>query len=135
MAQKWEDAKTLIPGEGASSLDYVNFHWYGNDPGALRESIEYLKRATGKRAVTTEIGQWDSGAQANADQVTSELGVLTDEQLPYALWFDNDGDPRSACTTTTGRCATAALPSPPSPPPTPSTDPGNQSVLAGLSDG
>lgn len=93
LAQKWDDAKRLVPGEAASGLDYVDFHWYGDDPGALRESIDYLKRVTGKPIVTTEIGQWDSGAEVNARQVTSELGVLTDEQLPYALWFDNDGDP------------------------------------------
>jgi hypothetical protein len=86
----WDRAKQLIPMFRQSRMDYVNFHWYEDNSQALREAVEYLRRATGQPIVTTEIGQHNT----NPDVVTGHLTTLVDQlHLPLALWFDADGIP------------------------------------------
>ncbi len=71
-------------------LDFVNFHWYGDDGPALKESVAYLRRATAEPVITTEIGQYP----IDAGQVTTDLKVAVDDlRMPYVIWFDYDGIP------------------------------------------
>jgi hypothetical protein len=87
----WDRAEQLIPAYRQSAMDYVNFHWYENDSEALREAIDYLRRATGKPVVTTEIGQHDTPDPA---VVTGHLATLVEQlRVPLVLWFDADGIP------------------------------------------
>ncbi len=86
----WDKAAALVPLLASSDVDYVNFHWYTDDDHALREAIEYLRRATGKPVVTTEIGQHNTSAAV----VVGHLGeVVEATHLPLVIWFDWDGDP------------------------------------------
>ena len=86
----WDKAKQLVPLLAGSAADFVDFHWYIDDDQALREAVEYLQRATGKPAVTTEIGQYDTTGSV----VTGHLGKVVEAlHLPLVLWFDWDGDP------------------------------------------
>lgn len=86
----WDKATALVPLLAASNVDYVNFHWYTDDDQALREAVEYLRRATHKPVVTTEIGQHN----ATKSVVTGHLGKLIEAlHLPLVIWFDFDGDP------------------------------------------
>lgn len=80
-------AKLLVAGYRASKMDYVNFHWYHRDTTALAQSVEYLERATGKVAVTNEIGQYERSPAS----VTSVLQTLVGLHLPYVIWYAADG--------------------------------------------
>ena len=77
----YDRAKTLMAGYRASKMDYVNFHWYHRDTEALAQSVAYLQRATGKPAVTNEIGQYDTSPET----VTAILGELVDLKVEYAV--------------------------------------------------
>jgi hypothetical protein len=79
--------RKLLEGYKAAGADYVNFHWYIPDPQALAETVAFLERVTGLRAMTNEIGQ-----QKNEDpgQVTSLMQAIVDIGLPYAVWFSID---------------------------------------------
>jgi hypothetical protein len=86
----WDRAKQLIPIYRASAMDWVNFHWYGDDDAALATCVRYLERATGKLAVTTEIGQYD----VDPAVVTGHLHTLIDVfHLPLVVWYDADSIP------------------------------------------
>jgi hypothetical protein len=52
--------------------------------------VDYLRRATGKPVVTTEIGQHNTGPGV----VEAHLRTLViEKRLPLVLWFDADGVP------------------------------------------
>jgi hypothetical protein len=86
----WDKAKQLVPAFRRSRMDYVNFHWYIDDDGALREVVAYLRRATRKPVVTTEVGQHNTIPSV----VTGHLTTLIDRlRLPLVVWFDFDGSP------------------------------------------
>jgi hypothetical protein len=98
----WRDGEHLFSAYGSDpgdvDIDVVNFHWYvtdevddrAGDADALRRTIDFVERTTGKRAVTNEIGQWGRSAEA----VTRTLRVVVDQRhLPWVVWFDHDGDP------------------------------------------
>jgi hypothetical protein len=90
LQDSWDRAEELIAAFRQSAMDYVNFHWYTDDPEALRETAEYLARVTFKPVVTTEIGQHNTIPSV----VTGHLGAAgADLHLPLVLWFDWDGDP------------------------------------------
>jgi len=70
-------------------IDYVNFHWYGksNDVSALKTTIEYLKRVTGKPVITNEIGQYDDSPET----VKAIIRLCRQEQMPYVIWYSGLG--------------------------------------------
>ena len=76
-----------IAGFRRSRMDYVNFHWYQAGAKPLGQAIRFLEKATGKRAVTNEIGQFD----LLPSTVTSILGEVRARHLPYAVWYGADG--------------------------------------------
>lgn len=82
-------AEELIRGFRASKMDYVNFHWYQSGRTPLGQAVAYLQRATGKRAVTNEIGQFDR----RGTTVTGLLGEAVKLRLPFTVWFGGDGNP------------------------------------------
>lgn len=86
----WDKAKELIPAFRRSQMDYVNFHWYIDDDSALREVVAYLRRATGKTVVTTEIGQHNTLPGVVTGHLTTTIEQL---RLPLVVWFDRDGEP------------------------------------------
>jgi hypothetical protein len=86
----WDRTEELIPAFRKSAMDYVDFHWYTDDDQVLAEVVDYLRRATGKPVVTTEIGQHNT----SSDVVTGHLTTLVEElRLPFVIWFDADGIP------------------------------------------
>jgi hypothetical protein len=88
--EAWDRARQVIPMLAASDVDAVDFHWYTDDDTVLRDAVEYLRRATGKPVVTTEIGQYS----ADPAVVTGHLRTLVDElHVPLVVWFDTDGQP------------------------------------------
>jgi hypothetical protein len=71
------------PGAGA---DFVNFHWYVADRGALEEAVAYLEETTGLPAITNEVGQ----RNLDPGTTSSVLAGLRDLGLRYAVWFSID---------------------------------------------
>lgn len=88
----WQMSRELVAGYGATGTDYVNFHWYFPNASALEDVVGYFKRRTGKPAITHEIGQY----RIDGAQVTDSLATLRKLDVPYAVWFDGDGDPAFA---------------------------------------
>lgn len=82
-------ARELIRGFRASKMDYVNFHWYQSGPKPFGQAVAYLRRATHKRAVTNEIGQFDS----KGSTVTELLRAALKLRLPFTVWYGGDGNP------------------------------------------
>jgi len=79
--------RQYIAGFRKSGIDYVNFHWYQAGAWSLERSVDYLERATGKPAVTNEIGQYDL-SPSTAKSILE--GVLA-EKLRYVIWYAGDG--------------------------------------------
>lgn len=86
----WDKAKELIPAYATNDMDYVDFHWYHDDPTTLIETVRYLERVTGKPAVTTEIGQHNTDPAVPAGGLPAMIQTL---RMPLAVWFDFDGIP------------------------------------------
>ncbi|MGI8405359.1 MAG: hypothetical protein ACR2OE_11455 [Thermomicrobiales bacterium] len=70
-------------------LDYVNFHWYLDDDKALRQTVEYLRRATGHQLISNELGQ----TSQEPSVVTGHITTLAQLEVPVVIWFDTDGIP------------------------------------------
>jgi hypothetical protein len=81
------DTETLIAGYRSIPIDYVNFHWYQSTPEAVKTTVEYLRRATGKQAITNEIGQFDDSPET----VRALLDETARLHLPWVVWFASDG--------------------------------------------
>ncbi len=85
---------TLIASYATMDIDYVNFHWRSQTPGdaqGLGETIDYLKRASGKPVITTEIGQYDKEPVT----LTSTVQMCKNYRLPFVIWYSNEADRRS----------------------------------------
>jgi hypothetical protein len=85
--QVMNDTNALIAGFRSIPIDYVNFHWYQSTPEAVKTTVEFLRRATGKQVITNEIGQFD----ASPDTVRALLGETAELHLPWVVWFASDG--------------------------------------------
>ncbi len=99
LAGKVVNAEYLILQYKTMNLDYVNLHWY--EPAAdnfsstglfynmdaFKETVNFLKRATGKNVITNEFGQ------DNTDPAITQamMQAVMDIKLPYAIWYDGDG--------------------------------------------
>lgn len=79
----------LLAGYRELDLDAVNFHWYGDDPEALRQVITFLRAATGREVVSHETGQYSSSPAV----LRANLAVFDEMRVPLVIWFDADGDP------------------------------------------
>ncbi len=92
-------AEYLINQYKNMNLDYVNLHWYepiadnyvSSAPyygtKALKETADYLRRATGKTVMTNETGQDNT-----LPNITTDLmQAVADMKYPYAIWYDGDG--------------------------------------------
>lgn len=98
--QKLAEGKKLINAYKSLNLDYVNFHWYlplrgikgaeiakKIDPILITYVADYIKRKTGKPAITTEIGQLDPSPAI----VSNTLKTCFDLKMPYVIWYSGDG--------------------------------------------
>jgi hypothetical protein len=84
----------LISNYATMKLDYVNFHWRSQipeDAQGLGETIDYLRRATGKTVITTEIGQYDQDPAT----LTATVQTCKDYNFPYIIWYSGEQDGRS----------------------------------------
>ena len=84
----------LISNYATMDLDYVNFHFRSTKPEdaqGLGETIDYLKRATGKRVITNEIGQYDQDPAT----LTATVQMCQNYGLPYTLWYSGQQNDRS----------------------------------------
>jgi hypothetical protein len=85
--QVMNDTSALIAGFASIPIDYVNFHWYQSTPEAMRTTVEFLRRATGKQVITNEIGQFDD----SPDTLRALLDETARLHLPWVTWFASDG--------------------------------------------
>jgi hypothetical protein len=85
--QVMNDTNALIAGFRSIPIDYVNFHWYQSTPEAMKATIEFLRRATGKQVITNEIGQFDD----SPDTARGLLDMTAQLHLPWVVWFASDG--------------------------------------------
>ena len=84
--QQVEKGRALLQVYAASGADYVNFHWYIEDPSALGEAVAFLSLQTGLPPMSNEMGQHDRSPETvrNLMKAVVQLG------LPYAVWFSID---------------------------------------------
>lgn len=66
-----------------AGIDYLNFHWYNDDPEALEETSAFLERHTGLQPMINEIGH----SQQNPNGVKALLAKIVELGLPYAVWY------------------------------------------------
>lgn len=96
---------TLIKAYKNLNLDYVNFHWYEPmklrspkapsaanvdqvDTKSIGEVVDFLKRSTGKKIITNEIGQINSSPNI----VKSVIDKCVSLNMDYIVWYSGDGD-------------------------------------------
>lgn len=70
----------------AAGADFINFHWYRPDTQALSEVVAFLQGATGLKAMSNEMGQYDD----DPTWTTAVMDKVLDLGLPYAVWFSLD---------------------------------------------
>ena len=85
--QVMNDTNALIAGFRSIPIDYVNFHWYQSTPEAMKTTVEFLRRATGKQVITNEIGQFDD----SPDTARGLLDMAAQLHMPWVVWFASDG--------------------------------------------
>jgi hypothetical protein len=85
--QVLDDTLELIAGFRSIPIDYVNFHWYQSTAEAMKTTVEYLRRATGKQVITNEIGQFDD----SPGTVNALLDMTAQLHIPWVVWFASDG--------------------------------------------
>lgn len=78
--------KALLAQYRGAGVDLVNFHWYVRDPGALAETVAYLRHEVGLPVMTNEMGQHDLDP-ATATALLQEVLV---QALPIAVWYSVD---------------------------------------------
>jgi hypothetical protein len=69
--------------------DYVNLHWYMDDPQAFSEAIAYFQEATGRPVITNEFGQ----RRIDPDVTVGLMQTIVDLQIPIAIFYNNDSGP------------------------------------------
>lgn len=82
-----EKGKQLLVVYKTAAVDYVNFHWYIADPGALEEAVAYLREQTGLPVLTNEVGQFTD----DPTQTWTVMSKIVQLRLPIAVWFAQDG--------------------------------------------
>ena len=85
--QVMNDTNALIAGFRSIPIDYVNFHWYQSTPEAMKTTVEFLRRATGKQVITNEIGQFDD----SPDTARGLLDMTAQLHMSWVVWFASDG--------------------------------------------
>ncbi len=90
LTSRKEFLQQLVAGYAKLDIDYVNFHWYGKngDTKSLTEIVNYLQRATGKPAISNEIGAQDTSPET----VKAIVRTCRQLQMPYAIWYSGDGE-------------------------------------------
>jgi hypothetical protein len=93
----WRQIDTLLNAFTTMKLDYVNMHIYepinnvgnGNTtiPGCIETMADYVKRRTGKVAITNECGQHNT----NSTLVTSMLQAFKNGNYVFTIWYSADG--------------------------------------------
>ncbi|HYK47119.1 MAG TPA: hypothetical protein VEV83_18210 [Parafilimonas sp.] len=104
VARQLDFGRQVIEGYKTLDLDYVNFHWYeptqsrgagpqgiadvqNIDPAVFETVINYVKRSTGKPAITNEFGQLNRSPEI----VKQLFQKVLDTGMPYAIWYSADG--------------------------------------------
>lgn len=85
--EQLEKGKRLLAIYKTAGIDYVNFHWYIADPGALGEAVAYLHEQTGLPVLTNEVGQLTD----DPNQTWAIMSMIVELRLPIAIWFAQDG--------------------------------------------
>lgn len=81
-----EVGRALLGAYKTAGIDYLNFHWYVGDPGALQETTAYLRGQTGLPLITNEIGQHD----LDAETTRRLMSKVVELDLAIAVWFSVD---------------------------------------------
>jgi hypothetical protein len=69
-----------------AGADYINFHFYGQDPDALRDTARHMEEITGLPALSNEFG-----ANTEDGQVVRQLmQAAQDLGLDAVVWYSND---------------------------------------------
>ena len=82
-----EKGKALLAAYRTAGMDYVNFHWYIGDTGALDEAVAYLRAQTGRTVITNEVGQFND----DPNQTRAVMAELVRLQVPIVVWFGFSG--------------------------------------------
>ncbi len=82
-----ERGKALLAVIPASGADYINFHWYIEDPKALEETVDFLQDQIRLPVITNEIGQHEIDPAV----VTALMGKVLELGLSNAVWYSIDG--------------------------------------------
>jgi len=82
-------APELLAQYKALPLDAVNFHWYVHDASALSQTVDYLRRATGKQVMCGEMGQWRWDAAPA--HVRPLLRAAFASQMAVVIWYSVEG--------------------------------------------
>ena len=69
-----------------AGADYVNFHWYRENPKSFKKSVGFLERFTGLPAMSNEMGQYNN----SSSQIKGLMNKVLDLGLAYAVWCSDD---------------------------------------------
>ena len=93
-----DKGKALLDAYRTAGIDYLNFHWYIADTGALEQSVAYLQAQAGVPVITNEVGQFTD----DPSQTKAVMQALLDLKVPIAVWFGADGPKAKGLVDTNG---------------------------------
>lgn len=78
----------LLLAYASMDLDFVNFHWKATSPDTetFNQVINYLKKRTGKKIISNELGQFDE----DPNTLLAHIQMCSDQGFPYMLWYSPD---------------------------------------------
>ncbi len=81
---------TLLTNFAMMNLDFVNFHRKGESPDTvyLHHIVNYIKKRTGKKIISNELGQMDYDPQT----LLNHVQLCKSQGFPYVLWYSPDQD-------------------------------------------
>ena len=81
---------TLLTNYANINLNFVNFHWKATSPDtlSLHQVINYLKKRTGKKIISNELGQLDY----DTNTLLRHVQMCTNQFFPYIIWYSPDQD-------------------------------------------
>lgn len=85
MRTQIEKGRAMVQVYRNSPIDFVNLHWSNGDAAAFKETMDYLKLATGKTVISNEI-RLSGGAAKSGNDGMALMAAVKERGLPFAVW-------------------------------------------------
>ncbi len=83
-----EAGRKFIQVYRSAPIDFINLHWTANDAEAFKETVDFLRQATGKAVISNEIAP--RALNDNPKIADSFIQAVKDKNLAFAIWHHTE---------------------------------------------